>query len=110
MTLEVARFLRYVFSDCFNAEKSRLKEVRSRNKSAHRIIVGYLGAVYTSIVLGNHPVPPPASRVCSPCSNKVRSTWAKFSFIKTSFQESEHNDDSFRFKRMSALPHSSTAR
>ena len=36
--------------------KSRLEEVRSRKKSAHRIIVGYLGAVYTSIVLGNHPV------------------------------------------------------
>ena len=30
-----------------------LKEVRSRNKSANRIIVGYLAAVYTS----NHPVP-----------------------------------------------------
>ena len=30
-----------------------LKEVRSRNKSANRIIVGYLAAVYTN----NHPVP-----------------------------------------------------
>ena len=57
MTLGVGCFLRHVFSDRFNAEKSRLKEVQSRNKSAHRIIVGYLGAVYTSIVLGNHPVP-----------------------------------------------------
>ena len=36
--------------------KSRL-EVRIRNKSVHPIIVGYLGAVYSSIVLGNHPVP-----------------------------------------------------
>ena len=36
-----------------------------------------------------------SSRVCSPCSNKVRSTRAEF-YIKTSFQESEHNDDSFR--------------
>ena len=33
-----------------------LEEVRSRNKSVHPIIVGYLGTVYTSIVLGNHPV------------------------------------------------------
>ena len=39
-----------------------------------------------------------SSRVCSPCNNKVRSTYAGFSFIKTSFQESEHYDDSFRFK------------
>ena len=42
----------------FPRQKSRLKEVRSRNKSAHQIIVGYVGAVYTSILLGNHPVPP----------------------------------------------------
>ena len=35
------------------------------------------------------------SRVCSPCSNKVRSTWAEFYIIKTSFQ-SEHDDDRFR--------------
>ena len=39
-----------------------------------------------------------SSRLCSPCNNKVRSTCAGFSFIKTSFQESEHYDDSFRFK------------
>ena len=56
MTLGVARFLRHVFSDCFNAEKPA-KRGPKRNKSAHRIIVGYLGAVYTSIVLGSHPVP-----------------------------------------------------
>ena len=37
-----------------------------------------------------------SSRVCSPCSNKVRSTWAEFCITKTSFQESEHDDDSFR--------------
>ena len=37
------------------------------------------------------------SRVCSPCSHdQVRSTRAGFSFIKASFQESEHDDDSFR--------------
>ena len=56
MTLGVARFLRHVFSDCFNAEKPA-KRGPKRNKSAHRIIVGYLGAVYTSLVLGSHPVP-----------------------------------------------------
>ena len=44
-------------SQTASTPKSQLKEVRSRNKSAHRIIVGYLGAVYTSIVLGSHPVP-----------------------------------------------------
>ena len=38
-----------------------------------------------------------SSRVCSPCSNQVRITQAGFSFIKASFQESEHDDDSFRF-------------
>ena len=47
----------------FYAKKSRLKEVRSRNKSAHQIIVGYVGAVYTSILLGNHPVPVKLQRV-----------------------------------------------
>ena len=89
-----------------------------------------MAAGYTSIVLGNHPVPlkqlgifllrlregvtkqklkmilvlpfrrqlDQSSRVCSPCNNNVRSTYAGFSFIKTSFQESEHYDDSFRFK------------
>ena len=36
------------------------------------------------------------SRVCSACSNKVRSTWVEFYITKTSFQESEHDDDSFR--------------
>ena len=41
-----------------------------------------------------------SSRVCLPCSNKVRSTWAGFSFTKTSFQESEHDDNGFRLKRM----------
>ena len=37
-----------------------------------------------------------SSRVCSPCSNKVRSTGAEFYIIKTSFQESENDDDRFR--------------
>ena len=36
------------------------------------------------------------SRVCSPCRNKVRSTWAEFYITKTSFHESKHDDDSFR--------------
>ena len=36
-----------------------------------------------------------SSRVCSPCSYKVRSTWIEFYIIKTSFQ-SEHDDDRFR--------------
>ena len=43
-----------------------------------------------------------SGRVCSPCSNKARSSWGEFSFIKTSFQESEPNDERFWFKRMSA--------
>ena len=52
------------------------------------------------------------SRVCSPCSNRVRSTRAGFRFFKASFQESEHDDDSFRFlkNRMFASPHGSAAR
>ena len=112
--------------------KSRLKEVRSQNKSAHRIIVGCVGAPCTLIVLSNVPVPVPiklqrifllrlcegslkrssqtedqSHRVCSPCSNKVRSTQAEFSIIKTNFQESKHDDDSFQFKRMSASPYGS---
>ena len=41
-----------------------------------------------------------SSRVSLPCSNKVRSTWAGFSFTKTSFQESEYDDNGFRLKRM----------
>ena len=115
--------------------KSLLKEVRSQNKSAHLITVGYVGDGYTSIVLGNDPVPlklqrifllrlcegvlgftvspteDQSSRVCSLYSKKVRSTWAElFSVIKISFQESEHDDDRFRFKRMSTSPHGSEAR
>ena len=38
-----------------------------------------------------------SSRVCSHCSNQVRGTRAGFSSIKASFQESEHDDDRFRF-------------
>ena len=38
-----------------------------------------------------------SGRVLSPCSNQVISNRAGFSFIKASFQESEHDDDSFRF-------------
>ena len=30
--------------------------VRSRNKSTREIIIGFVGALYTAIVLGNHPV------------------------------------------------------
>ena len=55
-----------------------------------------------------------SSRVCSHCSNQssqVRSTRAGFSFINASFQESQHDDDSFRFlkTRISASPHGSAA-
>ena len=53
----MACLLKHIFPDCFNAEKSRLKDFRSQNKSAHRIIVGFVGARYMSIVLGNHPIP-----------------------------------------------------
>ena len=49
-----------------------------------------------------------SSRVCSLCIKKVSSTYAEFSVIKTSFQKSEHDDDSFRFKRMSTSPCSSS--
>ena len=45
-----------------------------------------------------------SSRVCSPCSTQVRSTRAGF-FIKASFQESEHDDDSFQFKKKTECPH-----
>ena len=47
-----------------------------------------------------------SGRVCSPCSNQVRSTRAGFSFIKARFQESKDDDDSFRFLKnsMSAAP------
>ena len=96
-----------------------------------------MGDGYTSIVVGNDPVPlklqrifllrlcevekdlgftvspteDQSSRVCSLYSKKVRSTWAElFSVIKISFQESEHDDDRFRFKRMSTSPHGSEAR
>ena len=57
----------FVFKACLvrrlHRRKSRLKEVRSQNKFAHRIIVGYLGAGYTSIVLGNHPIPVKVQRI-----------------------------------------------
>ena len=57
----------FVFKACLvrrlQRRKSRLKEVRSQNKFAHRIIVGYVGAGYTSIVLGNHPVPVKLQRI-----------------------------------------------
>ena len=57
----------FVFKACLirrlQRQKSRLKEVRSQNKFAHRIIVGYVGAGYTSIVLGNHPVPVKLQRI-----------------------------------------------
>ena len=57
----------FVFKACLvrrlQRRKRRLKEVRSQNKFAHRIIVGYVGAGYTSIVLGNHPVPVKLQRI-----------------------------------------------
>ena len=57
----------FVFKACLirrlQRQKKRLKEVRSQNKFAHRIIVGYVGAGYTSIVLGNHPVPVKLQRI-----------------------------------------------
>ena len=37
-----------------------------------------------------------SSRICSHCSNQVGSTPAGFCFIKTSFQEREHEDDTLR--------------
>ena len=43
--------------------KSLLKEVRSQNKSAHLITVGYVGDGYTSIVLCNDPVPLKLQRI-----------------------------------------------
>ena len=43
--------------------KSLLEEVRSQNKSAHLITVGYVGAGYTSIVLGNDRVPLKLQRI-----------------------------------------------
>ena len=59
----------FVFKACLvrrlQRQKSRLKEVRSQNKFAHRIIVGYVGSGYTSIVLGNHPVPVKLQRIFS---------------------------------------------
>ena len=59
----------FVFKACLvrrlQRRKSWLKEVRSRNKFAHWIIVGYVGAGYTSIVLGNHPVPVKLQRIFS---------------------------------------------
>ena len=86
--------------------KSLLKEVRSRNKSVHRIIVGLVVSLYISIVLGIHPVPLKLQRIfffrvfvkalqvgeqfkrsqtedepirfCSHCSNQVKSTRAVF--------------------------------
>ena len=57
----------FVFKACLirrlQRRKRRLKEVRSQNKFAHRIIVGYVGAGYTSIVLANHPVPVKLQRI-----------------------------------------------
>ena len=46
-----------------------------------------------------------SSRVCSPCSTQVRSTQAGFFFYKASFQESEYDDDSFRFLKKTGCPH-----
>ena len=46
-----------------------------------------------------------SSRVCSPCSTQVRSTQAGFFFYKASFQESEYDDDSFRFLKKTGCAH-----
>ena len=58
----------FVFKACLvrrlERRKSRLKEVQNQNKFAHRIIVGYVCAGYTSIVImGNHPVPVKLQRI-----------------------------------------------
>ena len=130
----------FVFKACLirrlQRRKRRLKEVRSQNKFAHRIIVGYVGAGYTSIVLGNHPVPVNLQRifllrlregVTKQKLKKIlilRFRKQKISqvvfvrlavlrleaheldfFIKASFQESEHYDDSFQFKKKIECPH-----
>ena len=98
MTLGVACFLRHVFSDCFNAEKSRLKEVRSRNKSAHRIIVGYLGAVYTSIVLGNHPVPPRQVGFVRLAVIRLEAPGLNFLLLKPAFKKASTTMIAFNLK------------
>ena len=102
-----------------------------------------MGDGYTSIVLGNDPVPLKLQRIfllrlCEGVTKRklkkilvlplpqqkisqvgfVRFTVKRleapglncFFVIKTSFQESEHDDDRFRFKRMSTSPHGSEAR
>ena len=57
--------------------KSWLKEVRSQNKSAHRIIVGYVGAPHMSIVLSNLPVPVKLQRIflLSLCEGSLKRSW-----------------------------------
>ena len=116
------------FLDCFSV--STLKKPAKRGPKPKQIgtwawlIVGHVGALYTSMVLCNYPVPlklqrifffsqteDQSSRVCSHCSNQVRSTRAGSSFIKASFQESQHDDDSIRFLKtsISTSPHGSVA-
>ena len=46
-----------------------------------------------------------SSRVCSPCNLlRLKAPELDF-FIKASFQESEHDDDSFQFKKKTECPH-----
>ena len=47
-----------------------------------------------------------SSRVCSPCSYKVRSTWIEFYIIKTSFQSEQ---DMIGFEGMFTSAHGSPA-
>ena len=129
----------FVFKACLlrrlQRRKSRLKEVRSQNKFVHRIFVGYLGAGYTSIALGNHPVPVKVQRILllrlreGVTKRKLKNILTlpirkqKISqvgfvrlvvirleapglnvlLLKPAFNKA--SSDSFRFKRMSALPH-----
>ena len=109
--------------------KKLAKRVPRPKKSAHLIIVGYVGALYTARVLGNHPIPVKlqriffesvcegvtkrkilvlpfrnrrsvnASRVCLPCINHVRSTWAGFFLLKPAFKKASPTMIAFSFKK-----------
>ena len=47
----------------FLRQKKPAKRGPKPKQTAHQIIVGYVGAVYTSILLGNHPVPVKLQRI-----------------------------------------------
>ena len=58
--------LKHVFLDpplTASMPKKLAKRVLRPKKSAHLIIVGYVGALYTAVVLGNHPVPVKLQRI-----------------------------------------------